>query len=314
MHLQAVRVLSVLFFLILFWGGSTVVAQDPAPDPANDARLEKLKDSDKEVRIAALRELQTSLDPRIPEALLPLLSDEGNSIRRLAARGVGSRWHQIPEDRVPAFAAALKPLAADEEDHWDVANMARRARGLLTRNYKNDMFVPSPDGLWVIYERYGLPCLIDTERKNEELLGWGEEDSGGWFAPAWSNSEVSSAGHWEKDSRAVAIDVITSRRSSTFWFWTPKGSSLTKVHSDEVFTALEVDPDTILYPAGFFTSALGWKDDEFQFQAFFSLEPATPEGDYEEREAVVGWNLDTGKLRAIPEGEQLSPPENEDGP
>ncbi len=53
-----------------------------------DVYLPRLKDKDADVRIAALRELLTSLDSRIPEAMLPLLSDEGNSIRRLAARAV----------------------------------------------------------------------------------------------------------------------------------------------------------------------------------------------------------------------------------
>ena len=53
--------------------------------PPAGANLAKLKNPDPEVRIEALRELQTSLDPRIPTAMLPLLADEGNSIRRWAA-------------------------------------------------------------------------------------------------------------------------------------------------------------------------------------------------------------------------------------
>src|SRR4051794_14019160 len=64
-----------------------------------DVYLPQLKDKDADVRIAALRELLTSLDSRMPEAMLALLSDEGNSIRRLAARAIGSRWWQIPKDK-----------------------------------------------------------------------------------------------------------------------------------------------------------------------------------------------------------------------
>jgi HEAT repeat protein len=66
-------------------------ASGAGADPT-DALLAQLKNPEPETRIAALRELQTSLDPRIPDAMLPLLSDEGNSIRRLAARAIGSRW------------------------------------------------------------------------------------------------------------------------------------------------------------------------------------------------------------------------------
>ena len=294
----------------LLFGASEIRAQDSKPDPANDKALAALKDPDMDVRIAALRQLQTSLDPRIPEALLPRLGDEGHSIRRLAARGVGSRWHQVPKDRVPAFVAALEPLVATREDHFAVANMAERAIGLLTRKYEGDMFLPSPDEKWIVYERYGLPCLIDVERGNEELIGWRAEDSGGWFSPAWSNSEVADAGAWEAKSRAVALEIITSRRSSTFWFWKVEGSQLSKIESDAVFQALKVNPDAVFYPAGFFTSALGWKDDEFQFQVFFTVESPDAAEEMIDQEKVVGWNLESGALREVPKAEQLPDPED----
>ena len=77
-----------------------------------------------------------------------------------------------------------------------------------------------------------------------------------------------------------------------------------------VFEILRIDEGKVFGPMGFYTSALGWKGDEFQFQVFFSLEPATPDGDLRDREAVVGWHLDTGTLRAVPEAEQLPPPES----
>ncbi len=41
-----------------------------------------LKSGDADERVAALRTLMTCLDPRLPEALLPLLRDEGNSVGR----------------------------------------------------------------------------------------------------------------------------------------------------------------------------------------------------------------------------------------
>src|SRR5262249_16199860 len=58
-------------------------------------------------------------------------------------------------------------------------NMADRAIGLLTRRYDSKMFSKSPNGRWVIYERYGLPCLIDTTTESEELLGWPRTKNGG---------------------------------------------------------------------------------------------------------------------------------------
>src|SRR5437660_9863495 len=73
-----------------------------------DVYLPQLKDKDADVRIAALRELLTSLDSRIPEAMLPLLSDEGNSIRRLAAGAIGSRWWQIPKGITGSYGNALE--------------------------------------------------------------------------------------------------------------------------------------------------------------------------------------------------------------
>ena len=128
--------------------------------------LKQLQSRNIETRYDAMRSLQTSLDPRIPEACLPVLQMEGNSIRRLAARAIGSRWHGIPKERVPAFTAALK--AQLDGDHDGLRNMSRRGIALLTRDYRNAMVSRSSNKRWVIYERYGLPCLIDTSNNTEE--------------------------------------------------------------------------------------------------------------------------------------------------
>jgi hypothetical protein len=65
-------------------------------DPNVTVLLKQLQSRNIETRYAAMRGLQTSLDPRIPEACLPVLQMEGDSIRRLAARAIGSRWQGIP--------------------------------------------------------------------------------------------------------------------------------------------------------------------------------------------------------------------------
>ena len=127
---------------------------DAAPE---DAFFAQLKSPEPDVRIAAVRELQTSLDPRIPEAMLSLLAGEGNSIRRLAARAIGSRWWQIPKEKVPQFLTALR--RNENSNFADERNIVARAIGLLTRDYTSTMFACSANKRWVIYERHGLPCL-----------------------------------------------------------------------------------------------------------------------------------------------------------
>src|SRR5260370_40720393 len=95
---------------------------------SEDAFFLQLNSPDPDVRIAAVRELQTSLDPRIPDAMLPLLADEGSSIRRLAARAIGSRGGQTPKEKVPPFITAVR--RKENSDLEDARNMVGRAMGL----------------------------------------------------------------------------------------------------------------------------------------------------------------------------------------
>lgn len=261
-----------------------------------------------DVRIEALRGLQTSLDPRLPEALLPLLSDQGDSIRRLAARGVGSRWHQIPEVRSAAYLEALRPLSGARENHPDVANMADRAIGLLTRRFEGPMFSVSPDGKWVVYERFGLPCLLDRGRKNEELIGWDGGGRIGWFAPAWSNGETASAAIWEPKGRAVALDMILSRKVSSLWFWIAEGSRQVRLDPERLVEPFVPAKTEIQFAAGFFATPRRWFGDEFQFELYFATQdPRTQE--FVDHEVIAGWNLRTGAIREVPESERPAPME-----
>ena len=102
--------------------------------------IQQLKSGDAEVRIEAVRQLQTFLDSRIPDAMLPVLSDEGNSIRRLAARAIGSRWWQIPREKSETYVNALAQNVRFEPEFEDEKNMGERAIGLLTRRYDSKMF------------------------------------------------------------------------------------------------------------------------------------------------------------------------------
>lgn len=282
------------------WVVSSLSAQEPKADPANDAFLAQLRDPDMEERIEALRELMTTLDPRLIDALLPLLEDEGNSIRRLAARAVGSRYWQVPAEKVPTFLEALAPLAKAREEHEDVANMADRAIGLLDRKYRGRMFATSPDGKWVIYERHGMPCLIDLERKSEELLGWaaGVWDLG-WFSPSWSNGEVNDSVYWLPESRAVAMSMLLNRRESTFWVWIPKGSRLVKVTPEMVFRAIGVPVAKVDRISGFSADPVRWHEGEVQFDLYYTTMESENAGPVD-HDQFAAWNLETGAIRLLP--------------
>jgi len=85
---------------------------------------------------------------------------------------IGSRWWQIPKEKAESYVNALEHNLRSEVDFEDEKNMAERAIGLLTRRYDSKMFSRSQNGRWVIYERRGFPCLIDTTTYTEELAGW----------------------------------------------------------------------------------------------------------------------------------------------
>ena len=259
--------------------------------PDASADLARLKSPNADVRVEALRALQTSLDPRIPEAVLPLLADEGNSIRRLAARAVGSRWWQIPKDRVPVFVAALKRNESSE--HEDEINMVQRGIGLLTRNYGGKMLPRSSDGRWAIYERRRLPCLIDTKNETEGLLGWAPDGIHGFLESAWGNQDTAGSVRWHDKKSIAALSILLNRHESTVWIWQHK-SGLRKIRTDEIVKALGCREGEM--GIGFYIDLKGWKDDELRFEVSY----VTKKGDeYSDRTAVLGWDASKNKLRVI---------------
>ncbi len=262
------------------------------PDREVDALLLQLKHEDMDQRVAALRELMTSLDPRLPEALLPLLADEGNSTRRLAARAVGSRYWQIPKDRIPAFLAALQKNGASEFD--DEKNMVARALGLLRRDYAGTMFARSADRRWVIYERRGLPCLIDTEDGSEELVGWSPDDHA-WVSASWGNGPLHDSVFWHKTEPVALFSMLLNRKESTLWVWRHK-SGLTALRNSTIAAALGIKEDEIFGPGGFFTDRTGWEGDEIILDTFCSSQSGDTITDHE---ATLAWNYKTNSLRVL---------------
>ena len=279
---SAVGVPLVAFFL----SGSTT-------NPA-DIYLPQLKNQDPDARVAALRELLTSLDSRIPEAMLPLLSDEGNSIRRLAARAIGSRWWQIPKEKTESYANALQGNLKSEIDFEDETHMAERGIGLLTKKYDSKMFSRSPNGRWVIYERRGFPCLIDTTTYTEELLGWSPVYNHESEMPPWmfgSNSPIDdNEALWHPQKEAVALSVGISRRATTVWIWEHQ-HGVEKLNRSELIKLLHPKGKTD-EPNPLTTEIKGWNGDELLVSVEWGSEPVIGK-------AEVAWNVSQHKWRAI---------------
>jgi hypothetical protein len=262
-----------------------------------DVYLPQLKAKDGDVRIAALRELLTSLDSRIPDAMLALLSDEGNSIRRLAARAIGSRWWQIPKEKSEIYVNALQQNLRAESEFQDEKNMAERAIGLLTRRYDSKMFSRSPNGRWVIYERRGLPCLIDTSTDTEELLGWPRDQSViDLFMPASGNETLEGNTpderyvSWHPHEEAAALEIWYTRRATSVWIWQHK-SGLHKLDRSQLIKSLQ-PKGKIDEPNPLTAEIKEWKGDDLYVSVGWGRDDLTGN-------AVIAWNLSQHKSRMI---------------
>jgi hypothetical protein len=232
-------------------------------------------------------DLQTSLDLRIPDAMRPLLSDEGNSIRRLAARAIGSRWWQIAKERVPEFVTALQRNNSTEFE--DEKNMIDRAVGLLTREYNGDMFARSANKRWVVYERRALPCLIDTQTGTEELLGWPRDESAGLqlLLSALGNSTLKDCATWHPTKEAVAFSVLESRRAAMLWVWQHR-VGLRKLARTDIMNVLRLK-EPIDEPNPVTAELKEWKADELYVAVGYGREG----------EAVLAWNPSKNMLRVV---------------
>ena len=274
-----------LLLVAFFLSGSTT-------NPA-DVYLPQLKDKDADVRIAALRELLTSLDSRIPEAMRVLLSDEGNSIRRLAARAIGSRWWQIPKDKSESYVKSLEHNLHSEIDFEDETHMAERAIGLLAKKYDSKMFSCSPNARWVIYERCSFPCLIDTTTYTEELIGWSSTYNHDSEMPPWwfsGNSPIGQdAALWNPTKQAVALSVSISKRATSVWIWEHK-YGVQKLTRSELIKLLHPKGKTD-EPNPITAEMKEWKGDELLVSVSWGLE--------DEGSATVAWNLSSHAWRVV---------------
>ena len=247
--------------------------------------------------------------------MLPLLSDEGNSIRRLAARAIGSRWWQISKEKVPQFVEALR--RNEKSEFEDERNMVARAIDLLTRNYTSNMVARSKNKRWVVYERRGLPCLIDTQTDTEELLGWPRDLRGPWaieeFLPAGQNQPLdkSVSGNkppdesvsgppvvmvtWHPTKEAVACLILQTRRATTVWIWQHL-FGVRKLQRSDLIKLLH-PKGRIDEPTPITADIKEWKGDELHVSVEWGPWDAT--GAHQEQGAVVAWDLSTHSWRVI---------------
>lgn len=253
------------------------------------ALILRLQSPDETVKYAALRSLQTSLDPRIAEACLPILKSEGESIRRLAARAIGSRWHQIPQERSPIYTAALRPHAKSQNE--GLANMAVRGIDLLERTYKSPMVSRSASQRWVIYERRGLPCLIDTKTMTEELLGFPAEEK---LICAYGNTKTAPTVIWHPRKDRVAMRMIQDRHHTTVWVWLP-GKGLCKLPPEQDLHVLRGKDGKI--GVRLYLDPNRWVGDSLDLTADYLLSHG---GEYMDRSVHLRWNPDTGTIQVAP--------------
>jgi hypothetical protein len=259
---------------------------------ADDRALASLQNPDPDQRVEALRSLMTSTDPRIPNAILPLLRDEGNSIRRLAARAVGSRWREIPPAKRDEFLAALQRNAKSEFD--DERNMVQRGLGLLRRDYRGSMFARSPDKRWVVYERFNLPCIIDTSDESEELLGWSPERNG-YFASSWGNGETAPCVHWHPSSDMVALDMLINRKANAIGIWGP-GQPLRIISPDDVVASVGPVEGEVMRSGGIYFDTPGWDGRNLHINANFSTMKDENITDWN---ATLSWDPETDRLTVL---------------
>jgi len=211
----------LLLVLTLGFAPSADLAAGPALNGQDQAKvttaLQQLKPGAK-TQWEAIYTIANSLDPRIPAACLLMLHSSYTAVQRNAARAIGSRWWQIPQDQLSTYVQALKMNLRSKDEQ--LVNMTRRAIGLLTRTYDGDMFSRSTSGRWVIYERHGKPCLIDTRNHMEKLLGAGLE---GTFSPSYSNQPLTRSCLWHPKEDMVALSILTFHGPSPLWVWRPAG-------------------------------------------------------------------------------------------
>lgn len=257
-----------------------------------------LSSPDIAVRRAAVDAIQTLDDPAIPAACLPLLKDEGFSIRRQAARAIGSRFSDIPKDQRKSVVDALKTCAKQGPE--DVTLICQRAIGLLTENYKFPSFSVGPKKKWVLYERRRLPVIAPVKGGPHALVSPVAIDFDG--KPDLLKMEVTNESaqelfdpHWHPGGEALALTMKLQRR-----FYTPVciwSATSDKIKILEAHSLKGVLPSR--YPAwGTTTEFARWDGDKAVVRVYdcddgVSADPPKDPG------VFVSYDLRNGKIEQV---------------
>lgn len=275
--------------------------------------IDDLKSPDVAVRRVAIDQIQTLDDPRIPAACLPLLNDEGHSIRRLAARAIGSRFYQIPDAERPRYLAAIQaclesrkgqPAEGNYAEFDDITLMCQRAIGLLTRRYDSPPFSVSPNGKWVLYERRRLPVIANVSNQQHYLLAPLEADidepddasKKSILKTVETNLPAAQlfAPHWQPGGQALAftLERLEKKFYHPILVWSAKAPSHVVVLDEPFFASvLERDPQW-----GDTTEFVAWKADKALIRIYCAAYPAA--GRPLDPGVIVSYNVRTGKIAA----------------
>lgn len=195
------------------------------------------------VRWEAVNTIQTLDDAAIPPACLPLLKDDGFSIRRQAARAIGSRFDQISEPEKPIYLKALRKCASEGPD--DVTLICHRAIGLLERNFTDPYFSVSPHNKWVLYEQRRLPVVMSVKGGFHGLLSpvWIDDWDGKpdllKLAITNERAEYLFNPHWNPSGDALAFSPIIQRRFfNPVCIWVAGDDSIKVLEPDALKTLL----------------------------------------------------------------------------
>ncbi len=260
--------------------------------------IAELSSPDVKVRRKAIDTIQTLNDPAIPSACLPLLKDEGFSIRRQAARAIGSRFSDIPKDQVKTYVEALNTCA--KEGPEDVTLICQRAIGLLTANYKFPSFSVSPKKKWVLYERRRPPVIASIRSGPHALISPLAIDFNG--KPDLLKMEATNESaeelfhpHWHSSGDALAFTMILQRR-----FYTPV--CVWSANSDKVVILEARSLKNVLpprYPAwGTTTEFARWDGDKAVVRVY-DCDSDTGEMPQPDPGVFVSYDIRSGKIELV---------------
>jgi hypothetical protein len=284
--------------------------------------ISDLRSPEVAMRRAAVEAIQTLDDPRIPAACLPLLSDPGLSIRRLAARAIGSRFYEISDADRPRYLAALQtclenrihqPATGTYPGVDDITLMCQRAIGLLSRRYNSSPFSVSPNGKWVLYERRRLPVIANINDQQHHLLAPldpnGDGPDEGYYPEEYHanvpqtnllktvetnlTADQLFAPHWRSDGKALAftLERLERRFYHPILAWSEATPSRVVVLDEAFFQSLL----GTRYPQwGTTTDFVAWKGDKVVIRIYNCQYP--DEGHTPDSGLIVSYDIGTEKI------------------